>query len=370
VVTGGDVLRDVNMEAAGWLYDMAALQSSKHAQLGYKRAASAVVAVPAFVTDLVDTGTLREISYIGPSSARIITEFVETGRSATVDAALAASRLAPKILASRRLRGNFLSQVVMEQILAAELGDEIVSKAAFRGDFQMHSTWSDGAERIEAMARACMDLGHGCMGVTDHSYGLPIARGVSMQDIVKQHREIDRVNARHGGRFRVYKGIEANILADGRLDLTPEERQAFEFVVASPHSELRKEYDQTTRMLRAITQPGVAILGHPRGRIFNSRAGVAADWPRIFAEAARRRIAIEIDGNWHRQDVDYTLCARAVEAGCLFALDSDAHSIPELRFTDYSIAHARLAGVTSDRVINCWTDDQLLEWMRERRESD
>jgi histidinol phosphatase-like PHP family hydrolase len=190
---------------------------------------------------------------------------------------------------------------------------------------------------------------------------------VTMEAVTRQHREIDRLNGQLAGRFRIFKGIEANILADGELDLQSGERRVFEFVVASPHSELRREHDQTSRMLRAVKQPGVAILGHPQGRMFNTRKGVAADWPRIFAEAAKRRVAIEIDGNWHRQDVPHALARRALDAGCLFALDSDAHSIGELRFTDYSIAHARLAGVPAERVINCWSDARLEEWMAGRR---
>jgi histidinol phosphatase-like PHP family hydrolase len=355
----------MNVDAAGLLYDMAAMQANERSGLGYKRAAKAVIALPVPVSDLVKADVLREVPFIGPSSARILTEFVETGASATVERTLASAK-SDKVLASRRLRRNFLSQFGMEQALGRKLSPAIVSKAVFRGDFQMHSSWSDGAERIETMARACMDLGHSCMGITDHSYGLPIARGVSMADVVKQHREIDRVNERHAGRFRVFKGIEANILADGELDLNAEERRIFEFVVASPHSLLRREDDQTKRMLGAVRQPGVAILGHPRGRMFNSRAGVVADWPRVFAEAATRHVAIEIDGNWHRQDIDFGLAAEALAAGCLFALDSDAHSIGELRFTDYSIAHARIAGVPAERVINTWSDSQLDAWMKER----
>ena len=108
----------------------------------------------------------------------------------------------------------------------------------------------------------------------------------------------------------------------------------------------------------------MAILGHPRGRIFNSRPGVSADWPRIFEVAAKRRVAIELDGNWHRQDIDYELARHALDAGCLFALDSDAHSIGELRFSEYAIAHARLAGIPKARVINCWTNEELQEWMK------
>jgi histidinol phosphatase-like PHP family hydrolase len=128
---------------------------------------------------------------------------------------------------------------------------------------------------------------------------------------------------------------------------------------------LRRSFDQTDRMLAAVNAPGVAILGHPRGRIFNSRSGVLADWPRIFEAAARRHVAIELDGNWHRQDVDYELARVALGAGCIFALDSDAHSIGELRFSDYAIAHARLAGIPRERVVNCWSDEKLATWMGE-----
>jgi histidinol phosphatase-like PHP family hydrolase len=190
---------------------------------------------------------------------------------------------------------------------------------------------------------------------------------MSMETVAQQHAEIDGLNASMQGRFRVFKGIEANILADGSLDLDPAERRVFEFVVASPHSQLRRADDQTARMLAAVCTPGVAILGHPRGRVFGTRAGVQADWKQVFAAAAARDVAVEIDGNWHRQDLDSTLASQALEAGCLFALDSDAHSTGELRFTDYSLAHARLARIPAERVINCWNDDRLADWMASRQ---
>jgi len=183
----------------------------------------------------------------------------------------------------------------------------------------------------------------------------------------RQHREIDAVNEKFAGRVRVYKGVEANILADGSLDLQESERGVFEYVIASPHSLLRRDADQTSRMVGAVRQSGVAILGHPQGRMYNTRPGVSADWDRVFEEAAKRQVAIELDGNWHRQDIDYELAARALQAGCLFALDSDAHSLPELPFTDYAIAHARLANVPADRVVNCWDEDRFDEWLASRR---
>jgi histidinol phosphatase-like PHP family hydrolase len=359
---------DLNLAAAALLYDMAFLQPTERSQFGYKRAAKAIIALPVLVSELVAAKELRDVPFVGPASARIVTELVESGRSATVETAIAQSGKQALVEAHRALRHGFLSSYTMRQILDAKLPVSIVDRARFRGDFQMHSTGSDGTETVAGMADACMALGHTCLGITDHSYGLPIARGMSMSAVARQHEEIDQLNAQYGGRFRIFKGIEANILADGQLDLGLDERQRFEFVVASPHSLLRREQDQTSRMLTAIGARGVAVLGHPRGRIFNSRGGVVADWPRIFDKAAERGVAVEIDGNWHRQDLDWELASEALAAGCLFALDSDAHSIGELQFTDYSIAHARVARIPADRVINCWPDDRLDEWMRERRE--
>jgi histidinol phosphatase-like PHP family hydrolase len=365
-------LEDLNMGAAALLYDMAAMQPTERSQFGYKRAAKAIVGLPMSVADVVAAGTLREIPFVGPSSARVITEFVETGSSATVDAALAKSPKASEVAVRRSQREHFLSHFVLQQALSdSEPGSGVLAgRGNYRGDFQMHSTGSDGAESLAVMAKACLALGHTCLGITDHSYGLPIARGMSMSSVAKQHREIDTLNEQFDGTFRIFKGIEANILADGSLDLQPDERGLFEFVVASPHSLLRRPDDQTARMLGAVKGAGVAMLGHPRGRMFDKRAGVLADWDRVFVEAAKRNVAIELDGNWHRQDLDFALARRALDAGCIFALDSDAHSIGELRFSEYAIAHARLAGIPASKVINCWSNDKLDEWMESLRIAD
>jgi putative hydrolase len=360
---------DSNLAAAALLYDMAALQPAERSRFGYKRAAKAIAGLPVPVADLVASGALREVPFVGPSSERIIREFIEGGSSPTLEAAIAKSGKPSLVEEKRALRDGYLSHAVMAQALATPAEDGVVSRADYRGDFQMHSTWSDGTESIEVMAAAAMELGHTCLGITDHSYGLPIARGMSMEQAARQWAEIDTLNARWQGSFRVFKGIEANILVDGSLDVQPAERALFEFVVASPHSQLRRKEHQTTRMVNAVREPGVAILGHPRGRMFNSRPGISADWERVFAQAARHGVAVELDGNWHRQDIDYRLAARALAAGCIFALDSDAHATGELRFSDYAIAHARLAGIPAERVINCWSDERLAEWMRERRGS-
>ena len=358
---------DLNMAAAALLYDMAALQPTERSQFGYKRAAKAIVGLPVSVADLVAAGTLREIPFVGPASARIVTEVVQHGRSASVEAAIEKSTKTSDLVSRRQFRGGYLSHFAMQRALDIPLGRVVVGRADYRGDFQMHSTWSDGGEPVSVMSEACRALGHTCLGMTDHSHGLPIARGVSMADVARQHREIDKLNAHFEGRFRVFKGIEANILADGNLDLTSDERAVFEFVVASPHSLLRKTHDQTARMIAAVSGEAVTILGHPRGRVFNSRGGVVADWTRVFELASRLRVAIELDGNWHRQDIDFELARHALDLGCIFALDSDAHSTGELRFSEYAIAHARLAGIPAKRVINCWSNEELDDWMKERR---
>jgi histidinol phosphatase-like PHP family hydrolase len=264
------------------------------------------------------------------------------------------------------LRSHFLSRA---QVAAALANRTLTgpSRADYRGDLQMHSTWSDGSQSLADIVEAGIERGYSYCAVTDHSYGLKIAGGVSMADLARQHREIDALNLRYRGRFRLIKGIEANIRADGSVDMEPDELRQLELVVAAPHSVLRTEADQTPRMVRAVAAPGVHILGHPRGRMYGSRPGVSAKWDRVFEAARKADVAIEIDGDPSRQDIDHDLARRAVAAGCLFALDSDAHSTPELAYAETAIAHARLAGVPTDRVINCWPVERLLEWLEARR---
>lgn len=359
---------DVNIVAAGLLYDMAILQSSERSAFGYKRAAKVLAtALDASIRDLVAAGMVREVPFLGPASERIIGELVATGESASVAKAVAASPKRTDVEKRRRFRRAYLSRHAMMTVLDANLGATVVRAESFLGDLQMHSTYSDGAETVASLAEGAEALGWCRIGVTDHSYGLPIAGGMSMDAALQQHREIDALNERLAGKVRVYKGVEANILADGSLDLSIPERRVFDYVLASPHSALRKDHDQTARMIAAVRSPGVAILGHPQGRMFNTRPGVNADWPRVFAEAAAHGVAVEIDGNWHRQDVDYELASLALEAGCLFALDSDGHSVAEFPFTDYSIAHARVAGIPASRVVNCWPEKKFDAWLSERR---
>jgi histidinol phosphatase-like PHP family hydrolase len=227
----------------------------------------------------------------------------------------------------------------------------------------MHSEWSDGSSTVEDIAEACMERGYHYAAVTDHSYGLKIAGGMSMAEAAAQRLAIDGVNARHGGRFRMLQGVEANIDAAGHLDLTDDEAATFDVVLAAPHSKLRKNDDQTDRMLTALQHPAVRILAHPRGRISGSRAGVIANWDAVFEAAAQRGIALEIDGDPARQDMDFTLARQAVPFGCIFALDSDAHTTDQLSYAETALAHARLAAIPADNIINCWPLERLLAWV-------
>jgi histidinol phosphatase-like PHP family hydrolase len=354
-------MRDVNLQLGGLLLDMAALAGNSQRAFGYKRAAKAVFRLDRHVTPLIEANTFRAVPGIGPTTDRIARELIHDGHSGFVEEAIRAAGKEQAIGKLRRYRRHFLSRATMEEVLARRGSP---SRTRYRGDFQMHSVWSDGAEPLESIVEACLARGYICCGMTDHSYGLPIAGGMSMIQAAEQHRAIDALNAKYQGRFRMFKGVETNIRADGTVDMEPHELRMFEFVVASPHSLLRKDDDQTMRMVGAVSQPGVCILGHPQGRRFNVRPGVSADWDQVFAVAAKRQVAIELDGSWDRQDVHYELAARALGHGCLFALDSDAHANDELNFVDIAMAHARLAGIPQKRIVNYWNEKAFLGWAK------
>ncbi len=355
-------MTDPNLEIAALLLDLSEVYRPSSRFWGYKNAARSIRRHPEFLSDLSDREILA-IPGVGPASLRIVREYLDGGDSGTVARIVGESGKAKEIEARRALRRNFLSAAMVQKVLS-EPKRGAVRREDYLGDFQMHSHGSDGADSIETLAQGCLKRGYRCMCVTDHSYGLPIAGGMTMDEMRAQHAEINKLNKEFGADFRIFKGVEANILKDGSLDMPPSELTAFDLVVASPHSSLRKSVDQTERMLAAVSIPGVHILGHPRGRVFNSRAGVIADWPTVFKRAAQTGVAIELDGDVSRQDLDYRIAVAAKKAGCVFALDSDAHAANQLWMADYAIAHARLAGIPTDRIINCWPAAEILEWSR------
>jgi putative hydrolase len=354
---------DVNAVVGGYLRDLAFAQPTQPQMFGYKRAAAAILALETPLTDLIaQGGRLPKIAGIGPGSARVIEEILETGGSPTVERAIDRSERRGDIERRRTLRRHFLSRAEVVRIIRdPAFGGPRLDE--YRGDLQMHSEWSDGYSTLEDICDACQTRRYTYAAVTDHSHGLKIAGGMSMTEAVDQRRAIDRMNDAIGERFRLLQGIEANIDADGRLDLSADEATLFDIVLAAPHSRLRRAEDQTKRLVGAIENPAVRILAHPRGRITGSRAGIVADWDAVFAAAARRGVAIEIDGDPARQDVDYSLAGKALAAGCVFALDSDAHTTEQLAYAETALAHARLASIPADRIVNCWPLDRLLAWI-------
>jgi histidinol phosphatase-like PHP family hydrolase len=357
---------DTNMVIAGLLGDLAAVQTSKPKEFGYKQASRAIRWLDVPVESLRQAdGTLRRIPRIGPASSRVILEVLNTGGSPTVEHEVASSPRAGDVARRRQWRNQFLSRARVQAILAeAVLAGP--SLGGYRGDLQMHSTWSDGGQSLEDIVATALARGYEFAAVTDHAGGLPIANGLSPERFARQALEIDALNSPGARGFRLLKGVEANIAADGSLDVEPEARRRFDVILAAPHSKLRLAEDQTARLVTVLRTPGVHILGHPRGRMYGSRPGITADWAVVFAEAAARGVAVEIDGDPSRQDLDHVLASQALAAGCLFALDSDAHGVKEWSYAEIAIAHARLAAIPAERVINCWPLDRLRQWLSDR----
>jgi len=357
---------DVNAVISGYLRDLAFAQTNRQKTFGYKRAAAAIFWLETPLTDLIDRqGRLPKIAGIGPGSERVIREVLDSGESPTVEQAIESSGQRADIERRRLLRQHFLSRAEVVRI-GRDPSFDGPRADEYRGDLQMHSEWSDGVPTVRDIADACLRRGYAYAAVTDHSHGLKIAGGMSMEEAADQRRAIEQVNETLEGRFRLLQGIEANIGTDGELDLSADDAATFDIVLAAPHSRLRRAEDQTDRMLRAIEAPHVRILAHPRGRISGSRAGVIAEWDRVFTAAAARSVAIEIDGDPARQDLDHTMAERALAAGCLFALDSDAHTTAQLSYADTALAHARLAAIPSERIINCWPLERLLAWLAQQ----
>ena len=356
--------RDINVEISAALRELASAQTLKFKAQVFRRAASAVMALEAPIDTLIGPGgETPEIAGIGPASWKVILDVLRTGASERVSREVAGSRKVDDIARAREARGTFLSAAEVLRVVEAPAKPGVVGRGDYRGDFQMHSVASDGKMTLSQLIKGCRARGYSYAAVTDHSHGLRITQGLTASAAARQHKTIDAMNRKLED-FWLIKGVEANILADGSLDVDADALTPFEMVLAAPHSQLRVTTDQTARIVTAVRTPGVHILAHPRGRQSGTRAGIIADWDRIFAECASAGVAVELDGSPARQDLDHTIAGRALAAGCVFALDSDAHSVAELAHADYAIAHARLAEIPADRIVNCWEPKLLDAWLR------
>lgn len=308
----------------------------------------------------VAVGSLPDVS---PRAADAIGTFLSCGSDENVADALAA--ILDRADPGAPRKADFLTRADVDRILSAPDG---ISHADLRGDAHLHTDRSDGRMPLAALHRALEARGDAYALLTDHARDCAVAGGLFPADFRAQRREVDALNAR-AGTFAMFVGAEANIAGDGSLDVTPRNVPEIEAVVASVHTDLRSRKDQTSRLVWAVETPGVAVLGHPKGRLYDMRSGVRADWPRVFATAAARGVAIELNGCPERLDIPPVLARIAAAAGCLFSVSSDAHAAAHLSFLDYALAVARLAGVPADRVVNTWSRDRFADWLEERRES-
>ncbi|RFA09798.1 PHP domain-containing protein [Subtercola boreus] len=240
--------------------------------------------------------------------------------------------------------------------------------AQIRGDLHSHSDWSDGTTPVPLMVDAAVSLGREYLALTDHSPHLTVAHGLTAERLTDQLDVVDELD-RHTPGLRLLTGIEVDILDDGTLDQNPELLDRLDVVVASIHSHLRADRaTMTERMLGAVTHPRTTILGHCTGRLVEGSRGTRPpsefDAARVFAACAENDVAVEINARPERQDPPDDLIALALDSGCLFSIDSDAHAPGQLALLDYGIERAAANGVPADRIITTWPVERLLEWAR------
>jgi putative hydrolase len=306
----------------------------------FRRGAETVEALdPGELTRRTAEGSLTALAGVGDVIARVITE------------ALAGET--PVYL--RRLEATAGQPV-------AEGGEAL--RAALKGDLHTHSDWSDGGSPIEEMARAGLALGHEYMVLTDHSPRLKIANGLTPERLRRQLEVVAEVNATLAP-FRLLTGIEVDILEDGTLDQEPELLAELDVVVASVHSKLRMPAEHmTARMVRAISNPHVDVIGHCTGRIVKGKGRPESEFDAeiVFAACERFGVAVEVNSRPERLDPPKRLLRLAVEAGCKISIDTDAHAPGQLEWQPFGCVRAAACGVDPATVVNTWPVADLLEW--------
>jgi DNA polymerase (family X) len=244
----------------------------------------------------------------------------------------------------------------------------LVELADIRGILHAHTDQSDGANTLDEMAQAARQRGYEYFGVADHSKSAHYAGGLSLEQIQQQHAAIDHLNAGFDEGFRIFKGIESDILADGSLDYPEDVLRQFDFIVASIHGQFRLDRKmQTERLLRAVANPFVTILGHMTGRQLLRRPGYDVDVEKVLKACADHGVAVEINANPWRLDLDWRWHQPALEFGCVFSINPDAHSIVELDLMRWGLAMARKGGISADRVLNALDLRSFSQSLEERR---
>ncbi|MFG2714639.1 PHP domain-containing protein [Streptomyces goshikiensis] len=325
-------------------------QAPTYRVAAFRTAADAVVRLgEREVAERAGAGTLEAVKGIGPKTAQVVRE------------ALAGE--IPAYL--QRLEDEVAAHPEGPPATPAALA----LRAALRGDCHLHSEWSDGGSPIEAMGRTAAALGHDWAVLTDHSPSLKVARGLTPERLREQLDAVAELNARWAP-FRLLTGIECDILADGSLDQEPALLDELDVVVASVHSKLRMDAPaMTRRLLTAVRNPLMDVLGHCTGRLVTgkTRPESTFDAEAVFAACAEAGTAVEINSRPERLDPPRRLLKRAVAAGTLFAIDTDAHAPGQLDWQLTGCERAVECGVAAERVVNTWSEEELLTWTRTRR---
>jgi putative hydrolase len=317
----------------------------------YRKAAWALAALPdGELERRIADKTLTEVPSVGPATSAVVMEASKGG--------------VPAKLAELRKKG---------QGPLVEGGEEL--RAVIRGDLHSHSNWSDGGSPIEEMVRAARRLGHDYQALTDHSPRLTVARGLTAERLAEQLEVVAGINAQieaEGDDFRLLPGIEVDILETGGLDQTPKMLEQLDIVVSSVHSKLRADSDtMTQRMVGGISNRFTNVLGHCTGRLVEGGRGKRPestfDADVVFAACAQFEVAVEINSRPERRDPPSRLIQLALEAGCLFSIDTDAHAPGQLAFQDFGCARAVANGVPAERIVNTWPREELLAWTHRKR---
>ena len=280
-------------------------------------------------------GNLTTIDGVGAGIAKVLAELVETGES------------------------RYLARLREEMKQPAQPDESVIDFDHYQGDVHSHTNWSDGRATMLKMAEGARALGYSYLGITDHSPRIKVVNGLGAERLVAQSREMAGVQAQVP-EMTLLQGIEVDILEDGSLDLPDAVLEILDVVIASPHIKLRQEQAaMTERMLRAVSHPHVDVIGHPTGRRPGSREGANYDYEAVFKEAARHGVALELDCDPARMDLSPEMARLALECGCNFTLDADAHAPAEFAYVPMGLWMARRAGIPEDRILNFRPLDQL-----------
>ena len=244
---------------------------------------------------------------------------------------------------------------------------KLIRPGDLQAELHSHSTWSDGSDSILEMAKAAQERGLKLLAVTDHTASLGIANGLTVERLRQQREEIAAAQAKMGEGFTILQGAEVEIKADGSLDHPDEVLEELDIVIASLHTSLRQPREEITRrLLRAMRNPHVDIIGHPSGRLLPNREGADLDWEAVLAAARDQNLALEINASPFRLDLDDAHTRKAAEMGILISINTDAHSPADLELAEYGVSVARRAWLTAGQVLNTWSPEKITAWLKNR----